>query len=41
LLGAGAAVAPDDALPIYIRDQVAQTTAQRAAIKAVTLQSRP
>jgi tRNA threonylcarbamoyladenosine biosynthesis protein TsaB len=34
LLAAGAAVAPDDALPLYIRDQVAQTTAQRAAIKA-------
>ncbi len=41
LLNAGAAVAPEDALPIYIRDQVAQTTAQRAAIKAATLHSRP
>ena len=41
LLDAGAAVAPEDALPIYIRDQVAQTTAQRAAIKAATLHSRP
>ena len=34
LLAAGCAVAPDDALPIYIRDNVAQTTAERAAIKA-------
>jgi tRNA threonylcarbamoyladenosine biosynthesis protein TsaB len=33
LLAAGAAVAPDDALPVYIRDNVAQTTAERTAIK--------
>lgn len=34
LLAAGAAVAPDEALPVYVRDNVAQTTAERAAIKA-------
>lgn len=34
LLAAGGAVAPEDALPLYIRDDVAQTTAQRAAAKA-------
>jgi tRNA threonylcarbamoyladenosine biosynthesis protein TsaB len=34
LLAAGAAVEPDEALPVYIRDNVAQTTAERAAIKA-------
>jgi tRNA threonylcarbamoyladenosine biosynthesis protein TsaB len=34
LLAAGAAVEPDDALPVYIRDNVAQTTAERTAIKA-------
>ena len=34
LLAAGGAVAAQDALPTYIRDKVAQTTAERAAIKA-------
>ena len=34
LLAAGGAVAPEDALPVYIRDNVAQTTAEREAIKA-------
>jgi tRNA threonylcarbamoyladenosine biosynthesis protein TsaB len=34
LLAAGGSVAPQDALPLYIRDKVAQTTQERAAIKA-------
>ena len=34
LLAAGQAVAADQALPRYIRDKVAQTTAEREAIKA-------
>jgi tRNA threonylcarbamoyladenosine biosynthesis protein TsaB len=34
LLAAGKAVSAEHALPTYIRDQVAQTTAERAAIKA-------
>lgn len=34
LLDAGAAVAADQALPIYIRDKVAKTTQERAAEKA-------
>jgi tRNA threonylcarbamoyladenosine biosynthesis protein TsaB len=34
LLAAGKAVSADHALPTYIRDKVAQTTAERAAIKA-------
>lgn len=34
MLASGAAVAPDDALPVYIRDNVAQTTAEREAMKA-------
>ena len=34
LLAAGAALPADQALPLYIRDQVAQTTLQRAAQKA-------
>ena len=34
LLGAGQAVPPAQALPLYVRDKVAQTTAERAAIKA-------
>ncbi|WP_024538377.1 tRNA (adenosine(37)-N6)-threonylcarbamoyltransferase complex dimerization subunit type 1 TsaB [Comamonas badia] len=33
LLAAGAAVAADAALPLYVRDKVAQTTAERAALK--------
>lgn len=34
MLSGGAAVQPEDALPVYIRDNVAQTTAEREAIKA-------
>ncbi len=34
LLAAGQAVAADQALPLYVRDKVAQTTAEREAIKA-------
>lgn len=34
LLGAGRAVPAAQALPLYIRDKVAQTTAERAAIRA-------
>jgi tRNA threonylcarbamoyladenosine biosynthesis protein TsaB len=34
LLAAGKAVAPEQALPSYIRDKVAKTTAERAAEKA-------
>lgn len=33
LLARGAAVAPEDALPLYIRDKVAQTTAEREAAR--------
>ena len=34
LLVAGRAVAPADAAPLYVRDKVAQTTEERAALKA-------
>lgn len=34
LLGAGQGVPADQALPLYIRDKVAQTTDERAALKA-------
>ncbi len=34
LLADGGAMAPDQALPLYIRDKVAQTTLERAALKA-------
>jgi tRNA threonylcarbamoyladenosine biosynthesis protein TsaB len=34
MLAAGTAVQPEDALPVYIRDNVAQTTVEREAIKA-------
>jgi tRNA threonylcarbamoyladenosine biosynthesis protein TsaB len=34
LLAAGRAVSAEHALPTYVRDKVAQTTAERAAIKA-------
>src|SRR5688572_8211228 len=33
LLSAGRSVAPADAWPLYVRDKVAQTTAERAAAK--------
>jgi tRNA threonylcarbamoyladenosine biosynthesis protein TsaB len=36
LLAAGHAVAAADALPLYIRDKVAQTTQERAAARAAT-----
>jgi tRNA threonylcarbamoyladenosine biosynthesis protein TsaB len=36
LLAAGAAVAPAEAWPLYVRDKVAQTTEERAAIKAAS-----
>jgi tRNA threonylcarbamoyladenosine biosynthesis protein TsaB len=35
LMAAGFAVPAAQALPLYIRDKVAQTTAERAAIRAV------
>ena len=35
LLAAGQALAADQALPLYVRDKVAQTTAEREAVKAV------
>ena len=34
LVGSGCAVSADQALPLYIRDKVAQTTDERAALKA-------
>jgi tRNA threonylcarbamoyladenosine biosynthesis protein TsaB len=34
-LGRGDAVPADQALPIYLRDKVAQTTAEREAAKAL------
>jgi tRNA threonylcarbamoyladenosine biosynthesis protein TsaB len=33
MLAAGFGVPPDPALPLYVRDKVAQTTAERAALK--------
>ena len=36
LLAAGRDVAPADAWPLYVRDKVAQTTEERAALKAAT-----
>jgi tRNA threonylcarbamoyladenosine biosynthesis protein TsaB len=33
MLAAGLGVPPDQALPLYVRDKVAQTTAERAALK--------
>jgi tRNA threonylcarbamoyladenosine biosynthesis protein TsaB len=36
LLATGRAVAPADAWPLYVRDKVAQTTEERAALKAAT-----
>ncbi|MGH6626822.1 MAG: tRNA (adenosine(37)-N6)-threonylcarbamoyltransferase complex dimerization subunit type 1 TsaB, partial [Burkholderiaceae bacterium] len=35
LLAAGQALPADQALPLYIRDKVAKTTAERAAEKAL------
>ncbi|MDM0075028.1 tRNA (adenosine(37)-N6)-threonylcarbamoyltransferase complex dimerization subunit type 1 TsaB [Variovorax sp. J2P1-59] len=39
LLAAGRTVAPADAWPLYVRDKVAQTTEERAAIKAAATHS--
>jgi tRNA threonylcarbamoyladenosine biosynthesis protein TsaB len=36
LLAAGGAVEPAHAWPLYVRDKVAQTTEERAALKAAT-----
>jgi tRNA threonylcarbamoyladenosine biosynthesis protein TsaB len=41
LLAQGRAVDPALALPLYIRDKVASTTAERAAAKAAQVQSTP
>lgn len=41
LLAAGKAVAAEQALPVYVRDKVAQTTAERAAIKAAQAATTP
>ena len=41
LLARGLAVAPDQALPIYIRDKVAQTTSERAAARAAPAPQPP
>jgi tRNA threonylcarbamoyladenosine biosynthesis protein TsaB len=41
LLAAGRAVDPADAWPLYVRDKVAQTTDERAAIKAASAASLP
>jgi tRNA threonylcarbamoyladenosine biosynthesis protein TsaB len=37
LLAMGADVPPEQALPLYVRDKVAQTTLERAVQKAATL----
>ena len=39
LLAAGQAVPADDALPLYVRDKVAQTTAEREAARAAAAQA--
>ena len=39
LLAAGLAVPADDALPLYVRDKVAQTTAEREAARAAAAQA--
>jgi tRNA threonylcarbamoyladenosine biosynthesis protein TsaB len=41
LLAAGRTVAPADAMPLYIRDKVAQTTEERAALKAAAVAGAP
>ena len=41
LLAAGRAVAPAQALPLYVRDKVAQTTQERASLKAARSHARP
>jgi tRNA threonylcarbamoyladenosine biosynthesis protein TsaB len=39
MLAAGLGVPPDQALPLYVRDKVAQTTAERADLKMQALKS--
>jgi tRNA threonylcarbamoyladenosine biosynthesis protein TsaB len=39
LLAAGLGVSADQALPLYVRDKVAQTTAERADLKMQALKS--
>lgn len=39
MLAAGLGVPPDQALPLYVRDKVAQTTAERADLKLQALKS--
>ena len=41
LLAQGLAVPPEQALPVYIRDKVAQTTSERAALRAAPLSAPP
>jgi tRNA threonylcarbamoyladenosine biosynthesis protein TsaB len=41
LLAQGTAVTAEQSLPIYIRDKVAKTTAERAAEKSVALAAKP
>ena len=41
LLAAGGALPASDALPRYIRDKVAQTTAERAALRAAQAVATP
>jgi tRNA threonylcarbamoyladenosine biosynthesis protein TsaB len=41
LMAAGKAVPADQALPSYIRDKVAKTTAERIAEKAAAMQLPP
>ncbi|MGB4115603.1 MAG: tRNA (adenosine(37)-N6)-threonylcarbamoyltransferase complex dimerization subunit type 1 TsaB [Polaromonas sp.] len=41
LAASGHCVAADQALPLYVRDKVAQTTAEREQIKALKLQNLP
>jgi len=41
LLAAGRSVAPAEAWPLYVRDKVAQTTEERAALKAAAILHSP
>jgi tRNA threonylcarbamoyladenosine biosynthesis protein TsaB len=38
---AGQAVPPEEALPLYIRDKVAQTTEERSQLKAQQVEKTP
>ncbi|MCX8518473.1 MAG: hypothetical protein ORN29_10560, partial [Rhodoferax sp.] len=40
LLAAGQAVAAEQALPLYVRNKVAETSAERAALKAAQAQAQ-